>query len=244
MKDIQEFFDTTEVLEVISEGLLFTMMDGEIASINKAGAKLLGYGAPEELIGKNIRKHYRKEESFEQFLALITKTGEMNNYLILAIKRDGRHAYLEAYSRVKLDQDGNPYGIATILKDVSERELSKRAVEKADNRYRRLFNETTEGYARFSESNNIIFINPAGARILGYDSPIDITSQKVLDMWVDTEKRDAYLATLQREGRVNNAPIKIINNKGEAKTIVVSEHMVTSRSGQIIGSDALFREIT
>ncbi len=244
MKDIQEFFEMSEILETISEGLLFTRMDGEIVSINKAGAKLLGYGAPEELVGKNIRNRYRKEESFDQFLTLIKKTGEINNYLILAIKRDGRQAYLEAYSRVRPDREGNPAGISTIFKDVSERELGKRALEKADNRYRRLFNETTEGYVRFSETNNIIFINPAGARILGYDSPIDITSQKVLDVWADTEKRDAYLAKLRLEGRVINVPIEIVNNKGRKKTLLVSEHLVTSNDGQIIGSDALFRDIT
>ena len=63
-------------------------------------------------------------------------------------------------------------------------------------------------------------------------------------MWIDTEKRDTYLAKLQCEGRVTNVPIEIVNNKGQKKKILVSEHLVTSNDGQVIGSDALFRDIT
>ena len=244
MTDITDYFDLTEILDFIDEGLVYVDLSGKIVSINKAGARSLGFGASEDLIGANFRNCYRSPDEFDRFIEIIKKIGEMSDYLIYALKRNGKHAFLEAQSRLQKDEEGTAIGVSTLLRDVSEREIYRHALERVEDRYQKLFNDISEGYARFSPDNVVIFINPAGAKILGFESHMDVIGRKLLDQWENPEDCETYLKQLHETGSVVKATVQARNRQGEVLIMEVSEHLVRKRRGEIIGSDALFRDIT
>jgi PAS domain S-box-containing protein len=244
MTDITDYFDLTEILDFIDEGLVYVDLSGKIVSINKAGARSLGFGASEGLIGANFRDCYRSPDEFDRFIEIIKKIGEMSDYLIYALKRNGKHAFLEAQSRLQKDEEGTAIGVSTLLRDVSEREIYRHALERVEDRYQQLFNDISEGYARFAPDNSVIFINPAGAKILGFESHMDVIGRKLLDQWENPEDCETYLKQLHETGCVVKATVQARNRQGEVLIMEVSEHLIRKRNGEIIGSDALFRDIT
>lgn len=237
-------FDHEELLGFLEEGLVITDLEGKILSLNKAGSVIFGYGNNLELVDKNFRDLFWKPEEFGTFLDTIRKTGEIQEYLIFGRKRDGRPAYIQACSRLHPRGAENPDAIATLFKDISERELFKRALERADDRYKTLFNTISEGYARFNVDNQVVFINPAGARILGFNSPMEVLGRQIMDAWQDPMAWIDFKQRLAEKGEIENEKVELELRDGRRVTVEITERVVRNRDGQVTGSDALFRDIT
>jgi PAS domain S-box-containing protein len=77
-----------------------------------------------------------------------------------------------------------------------------RSVLEAEEKYRSIFENAVEGMFQTTPSGHIIAANPAMARILGYDSPIDLAS--VTDIWtqflVDPDTGAAFLEEVESCG--------------------------------------------
>jgi len=237
-------FGTAELLKFLEEGLLLTDLEGNVLSLNNAGSSVFGYGNAQELVGKNFRDLFWKTEDFDKFLDTIKKTGEIQEYLIFGRKRDGRPAYIQAYSRLHPPGAEKPEAIATLFKDVSERELFKRALERAEDRYKSLFNSISEGYVRFNADNQVVFINPAGARILGFENPMQVLGQQVMDMWQDPMSWVDFKDRLTTRGEVTGERVELELRNGQRVAVEITERIVRNRDGQVVGSDALFRDVT
>jgi PAS domain S-box-containing protein len=239
-----ENFQTGELLKFLEEGLLLTDLEGNILSLNHAGSSVFGYGNALELVGKNFRDLFWKTDDFGKFLDTIKKTGEIQEYLIFGRKRDGHPAYIQAYSRLHPPGAEKPEGIATLFKDVSERELFKRALERSEDRYKTLFNSISEGYVRFNADDQIVFINPAGAHILGFASPMEALGQQITEMWQDPMALVDFKDRLTQRGEIERERVELELRSGQRITVEVTEHVVRNRDGQIVGSDAMFKDVT
>ncbi|RKY27482.1 MAG: hypothetical protein DRP79_03250, partial [Planctomycetota bacterium] len=239
-----EHFNDNELLCFLSEGLMLTDMEGVILSLNDAGSSVFGYGNCKELIGKNARDLFWKPEDFDTFMETIKKTGEIKEYLIFGRRRDGRPAYVQACSRLHPLGAEQPEGIATMFKDISERELFKQALQKSEKRYRTLFDNISEGYVRFGADNRVVFINPAGARMLGFDSPAEVMGIQLADMWADENAWKAFKERRDATGEVHGEKAVFKLRDGRHATLEISERPMRNREGEIVGSDALFRDVT
>lgn len=239
-----QHFEDDELLWFLSEGLMLTDMEGAILSLNDAGSSIFGYGNHLELTGRNVRDLFWKPEDFGMLVDTIKKTREIREYLILGRKRDGRPAYVQASSRLHPFDAERPEGIATMFKDVSERELFKRAIERSEDRYRSLFNNISEGYVRFGADNRVVFMNPAAAKMLGFNSSMDVVGETLLDFWESEEARKGYIERIQAAGEVVGEKIAMRLRDGRRVTLEVTERAMRNREGEIVGSDALFRDVT
>jgi len=237
-------FETEELLRFLEEGFLLTDLEGNILSLNNAGSSVFGYGNALELVGKNFRDLFWKTEDFGTFLDTIKKTGEIQEYLIFGRKRDGRPAYIQAYSRLHPVNAEKPEAIATLFKDVSERELFKRALERSEDRYRTLFNSISEGYVRFNADNQVVFINAAGAKILGFETPMAVLGQQIMDLWQDPMAWVDFKDRLTTRGELSGEHVELELRNGRRVTLEITERIVRNRDGQVVGSDALFKDIT
>ena len=239
-----EHFNHDELLWFLSEGLMLTDMEGVILSLNDAGSAVFGYGNCQELMGKNIRDLFWKPEDLDTLLDTLKKTREIREYLIFGRRRDGRPAYVQAFSRLHPPDAEQPQAIATMFKDISERELFKRALQRSEKRYKTLFDNISEGYVRFAGDSKVVFINPAGAKMLGFDSPMDVLGETLWDMWGDENAGKDYMERLRATGEVVNEKAVFKLRDGRTVTLEMTERLVKNRQGEIIGSDALFRDVT
>ncbi|MBL8223095.1 MAG: response regulator, partial [Bryobacterales bacterium] len=71
------------IFESMEEGYILAKMDGTILSVNPATARLLGYGGPPDLVGKNIgRDVYADPADREPLKAALAKADKASGYLL------------------------------------------------------------------------------------------------------------------------------------------------------------------
>src|SRR5436305_9796397 len=65
-----------------------------------------------------------------------------------------------------------------LANDVTERRKAVRALRQAEEKYRSIFENAVEGIFQSTPDGRVISVNPALARILGYDSPDELIAER------------------------------------------------------------------
>ena len=110
------------IFESMEEGYILTKMDGAILSVNPAAARLLGYGGPPDLAGKNIgRDVYADPADRERLKAALMKEGKVTSFLLRFKRQDGAEISADCNVHLVRDEAGEPLAIEGTVRDISER---------------------------------------------------------------------------------------------------------------------------
>ncbi len=100
---------------------------------------------------------------------------------------------------------------------VIQRERASAALRNAEARYRSIFENAVEGIFQSTPDGNYVIVNPALARIYGYDSPAtlmrcigDISRQ----LYVDPQRRNEFVERIQRDGVVTDFESQVYRRDG------------------------------
>jgi diguanylate cyclase (GGDEF)-like protein/PAS domain S-box-containing protein len=129
--------------------------------------------------------------------------------------------------------------------------LPLRAVRRAEEesrlseaRYRRLFDSTMDGVYQVNAGSIFTMMNPAGARIFGYDDPREIIGTSALDYWRDPVDRDKYRADLKIRKSVSAYPIRARTRNGEPIELESSSRILEDEMGNFLGIEGILRDVT
>jgi PAS domain S-box-containing protein len=111
--------------------------------INPAGAKMVGYDTPEEMIGIDLtRDLYADAQERKKFLAILSREGSVNAFPLVLMARDGQRYHVMASSHNFHDPQGNVLGVEGIMHDVTDLRQTEDALKEA-NRKLNLLNSIT-----------------------------------------------------------------------------------------------------
>ena len=137
--------------------------------------------------------------------------------------RDGRDAYevvhrvvradtgeiRHVYGKCEHERDAQGRLVRTVgtVHDITERVQAEEALAESEQRYRMLFEDAPMGIFRTTSTGQPLAVNPAMARMLGFDSTeqtlahySDLGSQ----LYVDASRRDEFIRLLLESGRVED----------------------------------------
>ena len=168
IKETKDFLENTFRTSV--DGIFTTDSKGYITMVNEAVEKMLGYSKV-ELMGKHSRELSPEGEKYEkEGLAFQEKLHEEGTVIgrerVLA-RRDGTLLDIEQSVTFLRDSEGNLTGSVSSFRDITERKLSREALEKSEERYHNLIEFANIGII-VSEKNIITHINRNAAEIYGY----------------------------------------------------------------------------
>lgn len=108
---------------------------GEVTLINKRGCEILGYGE-EEVLGKRWFDHFIPERNRKEVVSVFSRlmSGEVEpveHYQNPVLTKAGEEKIIEWYNTVITDEFGAPIGTISSGEDVSEREKSAEALQRA-----------------------------------------------------------------------------------------------------------------
>lgn len=84
-------------------------------------------------------------------------------------RRDGSELLVESYRSVLRDSQGQIRSLLTFSQDVSERELTLRALRESETRFRSVFDQATVGVALLDSQGHWLKVNRSLCQIVGYD---------------------------------------------------------------------------
>jgi PAS domain S-box-containing protein len=220
--------------------------DGIFISINQAGAEVLGYKSPEEVVGTKVKDFYVNPDDRKKVVEKLTKEGIWKSFTSLCKRRNGELFYLERTSNLVTDEKGNPIRIDGIFRDITERKRLEMELQESELHLRQLLKSLKEGFYQCEPTEDGVFtwINQAGAEMLGYRSPEELIGTRVKEIYVNPPDRKELLETLEKDGERRDFISYCKRRDGERFISESTCNLVRDGSGNPIKILGIFREIT
>ncbi|MDO8125252.1 MAG: PAS domain S-box protein [Candidatus Hermodarchaeota archaeon] len=220
---------------------------GIILDINKSALKALGYKRV-ELIGKHIRTIYTPEyeERVKQLIQEWKENGTLiDEELVIQSKNGEQRTILLNASAVRDLDDKLLYSIS-IQQDITERKETERALQESEERYRRLYDNLSDGFFITDMQGNISMCNNQGAKMFGY-TPAELLGQQ-FTMLIHPYIRDTVTTLWQSAIESGQTDPLGIEGKGIRKDgTSFFYHATTSiitENGEPLHLQSLIRDIT
>ncbi len=113
--------------------------------------------------------------------------------------------------------------------------------------YQSIFENAREGIFQSSLDGHFLKVNPAMARIYGYDSPEDmITSIRSIkdQIYVDAEEREIFLKSLRENGRVDQFEERAYRKDGGVIWVLTNARIVQDSEGNPLYIEGFLTDIT
>jgi PAS domain S-box-containing protein len=125
LRELQERFQG--IYSASKDAIAFTSFDGTLVDVNDAYAELIGYSKEELLRGTKYQQLTAPEyHQFElEIRARVIELGQPAEYEKEAIRKDGSRVGVTLTTFAVRGNDGNPIGLASIIRDVTEQKRAE-----------------------------------------------------------------------------------------------------------------------
>ncbi len=121
------------------------------------------------------------------------------------------------------------------------------ARKKAEARYRSIFENAVEGIFQTTPSGQFITANPAMAKILGYDTPDELTRSVTSiqnEIYVDPEDRRRLIDTLNKHKEANGLELRFSRKDGSVIWVLLHARPIFDKDGGLKVIEGFFADIT
>jgi diguanylate cyclase (GGDEF)-like protein/PAS domain S-box-containing protein len=133
------------------------------------------------------------------------------------------------------------------IQDITERKQADEALREAERRYRSIFENAIEGIFQSTPDNGYLAVNPALARMYGYDTPqemIDTLHDIDHQLYVDPQRRVEFKQMMERDGVVTNFESRVYRRNGDIIWISENARAVHNSDGRLMFFEGTVEAIT
>jgi PAS domain S-box-containing protein len=204
LRDSEAYFHS--LIEHLSDYLLLVNSDGAIKFSSPSFNELIGY-TPEEVTGESAFKfiwpgdvEYIKVE-LKAFLSNPEIIREVN---IHVVNKNGKSVFLRGKAQNLLNHSLFN-GILLNLQDITEYKLSEEALRASEEQYRRLVEGSPNSIA-IHVNGKFIYVNSAGAKLIGAQSPQELIGMPVLNI-IHPDYRSSVIDRLKSSDEGKESPL-------------------------------------
>ena len=159
----------------------------------------------------------------------------------------GRGAYLWASASKLFDSNDNLTGAMESIRDVTERKNAEARILESEGKYRGIFENAVEGIFQTTPDGRFVNINPALAKMMGFDSPdqmIKTFTDIARHHYVIPAERMRYRRLLEEHAFVRGFEAQVYRKNGDKIWISISARAVFDKSGRIEHYEGTIVDIT
>lgn len=160
--------------------------------------------------------------------------------------RDGSWRFIEANGSNRLADPG-VRGVVGHFRDVTERKAAEEALRLAEEKYRSIFENATEGIFRTTPEWYVLAANPALAAMLGYESPGQYTAcvNGAGGLFrAAAEQRTGIDLALAEHDRINGLSCELVRRDGTKIQVLLHARSVSDASGRVLYIEGAVVDIT
>jgi PAS domain S-box-containing protein len=229
-----------DLIDSFDDILLAISLDGQIRAANRSFADLVGATFP-QIVGHPLSEFVEEgtSDSFElakrampRFLERRVWTG------IVQVRLKGRNAtyYFDCVAHAML-RGNEVHGITVLARDIT-------ALRKSEARFTELFESLQEGIYIATPDDQLIDVNPALARMLGYDSKEELLARSFADLLPDEEQRRALRQEVDSQPMVRGREITLTRKDGQPLVCLNTSGAVRDTSGRVVRYHGALMDIT
>ena len=128
-----------------------------------------------------------------------------------------------------------------------ERKRSEKAIRDAEEKYRSIFEQSSEGIFQNTPDGAFLSANPALARMLGFDSPEELINERAdikRQGYVDPALRDKFKETLEKNGFIIGFEYEVYRKDGAKIWVAESSRIVRDAEGRALYYEGSVQDIT
>ena len=219
-----------QIFESRFEGFMVLDENRVIGDVNKALLKMSGY-AGDDFIGHPVEKFFNKAS-----VDFYSASPDHMSFEALFRARDGREIPVLFNRSTLKDHTGRTTGYMYFLTDLTDLKDAQEELKKVEQRYRNMYHNAVQGMLQSRLSGELIRVNPAFARIMGYDSVAEILSIKegAKALYFSLEDRSRMIRELQTNGMIVNHELRLKRKDGRPVWILANFRYIATDGGDAI----------
>jgi PAS domain S-box-containing protein len=232
--------------EASGEGLGMSDFDGRIAYVNPTLCRLFGGEKPEDVIGQKVFTYYQKEyvqKRQDELIPTLLREGHWHAEQTVLPRHGKPISTLQSTFLIR-DENGNPFRIAVVISDITERKQAEEALAESEAKYRHLVETTDTGYVILDGEGRVMDANVEYVRLTGHRSLSEILGRRV-EEWTaphDAVRNAREIQKCLEKGAVRQLEVDYRGPDGTVTPIEANASVIETKQGkQII---TLCRDIT
>ncbi|MEC4984369.1 MAG: transporter substrate-binding protein [Oscillatoria sp. PMC 1068.18] len=228
------------------------------------------YSPTAELIGRSVEEVLPRQQAdlFVEIIQEVLETGQTVNIEYSLPIREGAHCQgagghgciiaedeQEEFSSAKTKEVWFAASVSPmpenkviwVARDTTERRRVLDALQKAEEKYRSIFENTAEGIFQTTPAGHCISANPALVRMYGYNSAAEVT-QNLTDvgnqLYVNPQRRQEFVEAIAKSDKVTNFESQVYRQDGSIIWTSENARAVRDGSGEVIYYEGTVADIT
>ena len=202
----------------------------------------------QDIIGKTDQDIFPPEQAsaYRSNDLAVMKAERPLQFEEVALHDDGPHTSIVSKFPLRR-HDGTPYAVCGITTDITQRKQAEESRKESEERYRSIFENAIEGIFQTTLDGKFVAVNPALARMCGYDSPdemiatiTDIGSQ----IYVDPGRRDELIRLMQTQKEVTGFEALVYRKNGTFIWISENVRGRRNQAGVLVGYEGTVEHLT
>jgi PAS domain S-box-containing protein len=226
-------------------GIMHFDSSGTIINFNDKFAQIMG--APrEKILGFNMLERLRDQEMLRAVRDALSGRHGYYEGEYLSVTGQRTTPMRAIYQSITGD-DGKFIGAVGLFEDITERKRAEAALRESEEKYRAIFENAVEGIFQSLPEGRYISVNPAFARIGGFESPDEMIKEVTniqKQMYVHQDDRTKLIELINKQGKVNNYESEIRRRDGSIIWISTNVRAIRDQNGKIILLEGTMEDIT
>ncbi len=242
------------VFEHSPVGISIRLQNGKLLMVNNAWKKIW------KLSNREIQQNERKcrnwtvrqrypylKNAAPQVRRIFARGGEL---FLPEIKipqaKPGAAEWISQYYYTIRDKKGKVEHVVTMTQDITSQKLAEQALRDSEEKFRTIVHNVNIGVYRTSSDRQGRFleINPAFAKIFGYDSVKELMKKKVVQLYRYARDRRLFIRELMQRGMVRNREMLMRKKDGELIWVSIYAKAQHDERGRVQWIDGVIEDIT
>ncbi|PSB22525.1 PAS domain-containing sensor histidine kinase [filamentous cyanobacterium Phorm 46] len=222
-----------------------TQPDKPIVYCNPAFEQITGYDRS-EIIGHNCRFLQGPDTDRAALDQIRVALQEQHDCKVVLknYRKDGTPFWNELTISPVRDSSGIVTHFIGVQSDISDRKQAEEALKQAEEKYRSIFENATEGIFQTSPDGRYLSANPALARMYGYDCPSELIAKcSAKNLYADRTRRASFMAEIRQNGSLKEFESCVRRADGSTTWISENVREVRSEAGELLYYEGTVAEI-
>ena len=251
-----------DIIDFLPDATLVIDREGRVIAWNKAIEEMTGVKA-EDMLGKGDYEYAipfygerrpilidlvlkPQEETEARYVIADRKDAVLAGEAYMPALRGGG-VYLLGKASILRDSRGHIVGAIESIRDLTERKRVEEALARAEEKYRSIFENAIEGIYQTTVEGRFISVNPAFARMLGYDSPDEVLNT-ITDIsrqiYVNPEDRSELMKLIEGWRVVHEFETQFFRKDKSIAWVTLNVRTVLDKDGGVSHIEGTAEDIT
>lgn len=234
-----------KIIDTIPSPIFYKDIRGRYIGCNKAFEQAVGL-QKERIIGRTMRD-IMPEDFAEKNEALdkdLFRNPGVQAYEMSLTYADGGLRHIIANKATYTRADGSLAGLVGVISDITSQKLMQEEIRLSEERYRTLFEESSDGFFLTSVEGRILDISPAGHRLLGFETKEEITEVNFYNLYHNPPDKERFSEEIAARGFIKDFEAEILRKDGSRIILSINAKAVSGGLGNITGYRGVFKDIT